>query len=357
MLRSKIFCKRNAELTKKMEDMRYDAFLSAVVNQDVEKVKCYIQMGLSLNRRSKDGESLLAICCKSGNSEIAQLLVNNNVNLTVLEENNETYLYLACKNNNIALVKLFIKSNVSPLINSADNKSCLEWACDYNNREMIIELLSYCKSKSYELPANQLQHVLVWSVVNRHVEITKILLDKINLESLTTNECLLSIATKNEDNEMITLLLSHGFTENVCETVVCDAEQVQLVEPVVAEVVESPVETVEIVETTVEIVEIVEVVETTVEDVVEVVEPVEEIVEVVEPVEELVEPVEEIVEPVEEVVEVVETPVEESVVGPVESVELVETNVEEIEEEDIQENEDETPKPKKKRGPRKKKST
>jgi hypothetical protein len=352
-----------------MEDMRYDAFLSAVVNQDVEKVKCYIQMGLSVNCRSKNGEGLLAICCKNGNSEIAQLLVNNNVNLTVLEENNESYLYLACKSNNITLVKLFIKSNVSPLINSADNKSCLEWACDYNNREMIIELLSYCKSKSYELPANQLQHVLVWSVVNRHVEITKIVLDKINFESLTTNECLLSIATKNEDNEMITLLLSHGFTEKICETAVCDAEQVQLVEPVftevveadenpLEEVVESPIETVEIVETTVEIVEIVEVVETTVEEVVELVVVEKPVEEIVEPVEEIVEgvktPVEEVVEPVEEIVEVAETPVEESVVEPVD---LVETNVEDIEEEDIQENEEKTPKPKKKRGPRKKKST
>lgn len=201
---------RNSQL---INEMRCHAFLNAVQQNEIQKIVSYIRMGVSLNYQNKDNESAVFICCKNGYLDILIILFNNKVDLNKLGQNGETPIFQACKHNHYNIFSFLLSHESNPLIHNNNNETCLDWACLNNNKDIIFSLLNYYNQKDYKIPIDQINKVLVWSVQEDQIEITKVLLPKGNVNcNDNSGESLISIACKNGSDLMMKLLIHNGAT-------------------------------------------------------------------------------------------------------------------------------------------------
>lgn len=201
---------RNSQL---INEMRCHAFLNAVQQNEIQKIVSYIRMGVSINYQNKDNESAVSTCCKNGYLDILIILFNNKVDLNKLGQDGETPIFQACKHNHYNIFSFLLLHESNPLIHNNKNETCLDWACLNNNKDIIFSLLNYYNQKDYKIPIDQINKVLVWSVQEDQIEITKVLLPKGNVDCKDNNgESLVSIACKNGSDLMMKLLLHNGAT-------------------------------------------------------------------------------------------------------------------------------------------------
>jgi ankyrin repeat protein len=133
--------------------------------------------------------------------------------LNKLGQDGETPIFQACKHNHYNIFSFLLLHESNPLIHNNNNETCLDWACLNNNKDIIFSLLNYYNQKDYKIPIDQINKVLVWSVQEDQIEITKVLLPKGNVNCKDNNgESLVSIACKNGSDLMMKLLLHNGAT-------------------------------------------------------------------------------------------------------------------------------------------------
>uniref|UniRef100_A0A6C0LZS4 Uncharacterized protein n=1 Tax=viral metagenome TaxID=1070528 RepID=A0A6C0LZS4_9ZZZZ len=98
-----------------------------------------------LNTYDEQGNTLLLLACKNGNTSLVKIILQKNINVNICNKNGETPIYWACKNGNPHIVSLLLKNKV---IETYDN--ILKLAKKYNRNTVIKVVLEFKYGKLWQ---------------------------------------------------------------------------------------------------------------------------------------------------------------------------------------------------------------
>jgi len=105
-------------------------YIKTFENGDLDAIKCFIDAGIDLNIKNKNGYTALILAAKHNNLEMAKLLISKGANLNVQSKLGWTALMYAAYARFIDMTKLLINSGADLHIESDDNITTLNCAAD-----------------------------------------------------------------------------------------------------------------------------------------------------------------------------------------------------------------------------------
>lgn len=116
----------------------------AVYDRDFESVKSLLKKGADINRVGlyRDG-SALHLAARSGQQEIAQLLIDSGATVDIRDLSDYTPLHNAAWNGNLDIVKLLLNAGAD--ITARNYSGLTPLACAYRNNQ--IEVIEFIEGK------------------------------------------------------------------------------------------------------------------------------------------------------------------------------------------------------------------
>jgi len=116
----------------------------AVYDQDFESVKSLLKKGADINQVGlyRDG-SALHLAARSGQQEIAQLLIDSGATVDIRDLSDYTPLHNAAWNGNLDIVKLLLNAGAD--ITARNYSGLTPLACAYRNNQ--IEVIEFIEGK------------------------------------------------------------------------------------------------------------------------------------------------------------------------------------------------------------------
>ncbi|EAY05655.1 ankyrin repeat protein, putative [Trichomonas vaginalis G3] len=170
----------------------------------------FISIGLDINEKYSDGETVLHEVAKNNSKEMIELLLSHGANINEKDNRRENILQVAVKNNRKETIEFLLSHGASINGKGPYGITALQIAVT-NNRKEIVELLLSHGANINENDGFR-QTALHIATINNNKEIVELLLshganpNKFNDYGQTA----LHIAVKSNSKEIIELLLSHG---------------------------------------------------------------------------------------------------------------------------------------------------
>jgi len=103
-----------------------------------------------LNQKNKKTQQGLLHLLTDKDKDIAEFLLNNDVDVNLTNTRNQTPLHIACGNGNIEVVKLLLKKKANSAFTDLDGCTPLELACKFSHVEVVRTLLKHGNEKLEE---------------------------------------------------------------------------------------------------------------------------------------------------------------------------------------------------------------
>ncbi|OQA91454.1 MAG: Ankyrin repeats (3 copies) [Elusimicrobia bacterium ADurb.Bin231] len=136
--------KRHKNLLKqerKFLKEKQDEFLfDAVLNGSLIKLRFFLEEGMDVNAKSREGVSLLHSAAETGHMAIASFLIEKKININARDNSNQTPLLKA---KNFDMIKLLVENGAN--INAVDAKgmSCLHYASQRGKTDIVKYLVGH----------------------------------------------------------------------------------------------------------------------------------------------------------------------------------------------------------------------
>ena len=117
------------------------ALLEAIRNQDIEKVKLYLDMKVNPNSLLENGESLLNYAVAAQNFAIVKLLLEHGANPNTVNALGATALMTAVRHRDIQIFNLLISYGVNVNQTDLKGRTVLFYAVENNSNNMLHKLL------------------------------------------------------------------------------------------------------------------------------------------------------------------------------------------------------------------------
>lgn len=226
--------------TKRIAEQNKYALLEAIRNQDIAKVKIYLDKKVNPNSLLENGESLLnyavsvqnygivklllehganpntsnelgtqavMAAVRYSNIQILNLLISYGVNLNQKDKKGRTALFYAIENNDTSILKMLLNSAVN--VDTTDNydQNAFLYACSLGNISACkILLKSGCQISNTDLYGNTALHI---AAQKNLTALVRLIIENGNADEYARNEyghTPLYYAQKNENQEMVQLL-------------------------------------------------------------------------------------------------------------------------------------------------------
>ena len=134
---------QGARYGKNLEKQLVEVIWDKEVSQSVclEKMKYLIYLGANVNKRNKDGDTVLMEAVKRGNAEIVKFLIENGANVNQKNKEGETALMVASEKGKADIVKLLIENKADVHQKNNDNWNALLVACAEGHFEIVDMLV------------------------------------------------------------------------------------------------------------------------------------------------------------------------------------------------------------------------
>ncbi len=93
-----------------------------------------------INVRNGEGDTLLTLAARKGNSDIAEILISSKAKLNKRDLSGNTPLHIAIENSDLVLAELLVSKGASVNISTSDARSPL-WLAVTSNQTKMIKLL------------------------------------------------------------------------------------------------------------------------------------------------------------------------------------------------------------------------
>jgi len=169
----------------------------------------------NINHKSPWGMTALHEAARGGYVEAAETLLNSGADINALDVDDRTPLYWASERGHANVVKLLLDRKANPLLLDQDRRSPLHRAARYGHTD-VVKILVEQGRIPVDVQDTLQETPLCWSVLNGHIDTTKILLSlgaKLEYLKRGNHSIFHEIAAKGED-EMIAFLTSKGYNVN-----------------------------------------------------------------------------------------------------------------------------------------------
>lgn len=189
-------------------------FLSAVRKNDLAKIKIILTGKSNINAQDTKGRGAVWIASYQGYESIIKYLIDKKADLNIVDKNNASPLLVASQQGHPGIVKLLIRNGAQ--INDKDNngRTALLQSLQHNNPELSLYLIRN-GANLYARQDNGWSVLLLAVQLDRIAVVRELLKRKIQLDDV--NEFahnIADIAINNGHNDMMKLLLNHGWPVN-----------------------------------------------------------------------------------------------------------------------------------------------
>jgi len=174
--------KARSELGKMNIAYTPESFLDSIQNNDSVVAKLFIQVGMDANLKNQEGDTVLMLAAKTGNTEIVDLLLSKGAQVDAKSSKNNTALEYAASEGRLDIVKILL-----------DKKA------DINNMNDLGMTPLMC------------------AIDKGHTDVAKELIAKgadLNKKLTNFSHSAYSIAKGNENKEILDILVKAGVEEN-----------------------------------------------------------------------------------------------------------------------------------------------
>lgn len=126
----------NSDTVNSLNQNQHSPLIIAVYNQQVAASKYLIDHGANVNYEFTQGNALHGAAYK-GYIDVAQLLLNYNINVNEKDANGSTPLIYATLFGHTKLAKLLIEKGATPLVKDQTGSSAYDYAQQLSNEELI----------------------------------------------------------------------------------------------------------------------------------------------------------------------------------------------------------------------------
>ena len=184
-----------------------DIFLAALHN-DTITIREYLKFG-DVNTVDKTNSSLLHYAARGNAIEVANLLLDNYINLNIVNDKGETPLFEAVARGELGFCKVLCRYNAdSTIVNKANE--CIYFKAIIKGRMDILELLEDYLRIDYEFVNDNLENALFYALKAYNNELFFRLASsypKLLKQRNFNNQSLLMLAIKLDNEEVVNYLL------------------------------------------------------------------------------------------------------------------------------------------------------
>ncbi|KAK3100093.1 hypothetical protein FSP39_014616 [Pinctada imbricata] len=182
---------------------------------DPQLTSLLLKAGGDVNALDKTNMNPLlnALSSKRLNPEIVKLLVNNGANLNFKNPNGKAPLHIATSKSDDLCVQYMLEAGAEPDIQTYTGSTPLWIAVIENNLKIACLLIKYGADVNY-IPIGSREYMLSLAVQNEYIEMTEVLLEKCNLQTIMENteaDNILSKAIRTGNLKIIKMLLYRNF--------------------------------------------------------------------------------------------------------------------------------------------------
>ena len=194
-----------------------DIFLAALHN-DTIKIREYLKFG-NVNITDKTNSSLLHYAARTNAIEVANLLLDNYINLNIVNDRGETPLFEAVSRGELGFCKVLCRYNADTnIVNKA--YETVYFKAIIKGRMDILELLEDTLNIDYEFINNNLENALFYALKAYNNDLFFRLAHKypkmINQRNFN-NQSLLMLAIKLDNEEIVNFLLERFTNYYECD--------------------------------------------------------------------------------------------------------------------------------------------
>ena len=117
--------------------------VDAAFKGNMDKVKTYLQSGVFVNGKDKQGNTALCVAVRNNNIDMVRLLLDSSADANLADSAKEAPFMIAFSKSNFEIMKALLDKNADVNIVDASGKSPLRIACEKNYTEIIAMLLKY----------------------------------------------------------------------------------------------------------------------------------------------------------------------------------------------------------------------
>ena len=124
------------------------AFFKAITDSDLNRVsnllnsdKDYITVCNVAPPKKDDGQSGLQVAFKTGNFDIAKLLIERGADVNLQDQEGDTALHRAAQNGNDRILKMLLVKGANPNLKNKVGGTALMWAAAFGHDESVTVLL------------------------------------------------------------------------------------------------------------------------------------------------------------------------------------------------------------------------
>lgn len=181
----------------------YDDMLKAVNTHDADQVSTLLQRGMDVNTSDPEGNTLLMLAARNGDSRILEILLRNKPNILKVNKYGDSALMLAALRGPLENVKALVLAGAdidpegwTPLI--------------YAAFEGQLEIVSYLLTLDVDIDAQSANGIsaLMAASRNGHLDVVRILLEKGADANLVNqeNKTALGLALERNQTDIVSLL-------------------------------------------------------------------------------------------------------------------------------------------------------
>ena len=187
-------------------------------NDSYEIVKYFINMGIDINLKKKDGINCLHIAADYGHRNLCKTLIKkHSLDLEEPNDNGWTALHYSARNDSYEIVKYFVNMGIDINLKTKDGMNCLHIAADYGHLNLGKTLISEY-NVDVQVPDNDGWTALHYSAQNGSHELVQFFADigiNINLKTNDGMNCLHIAAYNGHLSLCKTFINKHKFDVNL----------------------------------------------------------------------------------------------------------------------------------------------
>lgn len=199
------------ELGKLNVQYTVEAFEKAIENKDSIVCKLFLDAGMSVESKDKNGITPLMSAASSGNMDMLAKIMEKDANISETNNNGQTAFMLSVSSGQLETSKALLSKGLDINAVDKDSASALTLAAKNGKTEMVTFLLQQ-PGINVNLPQNDQMTALMLACQGGYIDIVKALLEAKADISLKNNRGLtaLQIAQRNENVKVIDVLKSYG---------------------------------------------------------------------------------------------------------------------------------------------------
>lgn len=187
------------------------ALISAVQQADVAKVSAILAGGAEVNATAADGSTALHWAARTGNDEIAALLIEAGADVNARSRYNVTPMSLAAMNGDAALIERLLEAGVDANDTSGDGQTALMTAARNGRADAVKMLLTHGADVNAVEPFRG-QTALMWAAGEGNADAVEMLIEfGANLQEQSTGGFTAFLfSVLNNQRDVAGILLDHG---------------------------------------------------------------------------------------------------------------------------------------------------